>query len=69
MKNGFSQALSKDRLYLRPAGFIVENQIWMLGVLSHYFVNTVLRFNHSDFIKAIRLDLGPILGDVGIWIL
>lgn len=25
MRNGFSQALSKDRLYLRPAGFIVEN--------------------------------------------
>ena len=38
MKNSFSQALNKDRLYHRPAGFLQENQIWMVGVLSKYFV-------------------------------
>lgn len=69
LKTSFSQALGKDRLYLRPAGFIMENQIWQLGVTTKYMVNKVLRFSHSDFIKAIKIDLGPILGEVGIWLL
>ena len=32
-----------------------------------YFVNQVLRFNHRDFMHAIRQDLGPLLGDTGLW--
>lgn len=32
MKKGFSSALSKDRLYHRPCGFINDQQIWMVGV-------------------------------------
>ena len=69
MKNSFSNALNKDRLYFRPAGFLKDTQIWMIGVLRKYLTKDVIRFNHSDFIKAIKLDLGPLLGEVGIWTL
>lgn len=54
LKTTFSQALQKDRLYLRPVGFLQDQQIWMIGVLTKYFVNQVLRFDHSDFLKAMR---------------
>ena len=40
----------------------------MLGILAKYLVKQVLRFDHADFLKAIKLDLGPLLGDVGQWI-
>lgn len=30
-------------------------------------LNSVLRFSHQDFMKALRIDLGPVLGDTGIW--
>lgn len=43
--------------------------IWMPGVLIKYFVEKVLKFDHIDFIKALKLDLGPILGDVGLFML
>lgn len=32
-------------------------------------MTTVLRYNHTDFIKAIKIDLGPVLGDLGLWVL
>jgi len=32
MRNTFSNALNKDRLYHRPCGFLNDQQIWMLGV-------------------------------------
>jgi len=32
LRIGFSSALSKDRLYHRPCGFLNDQQIWMLGV-------------------------------------
>ena len=32
MKVAFSGALTKDRMYQRPCGFINDQQIWMLGV-------------------------------------
>jgi len=32
-------------------------------------IDSVLHFDHSDFLKALKLDLGPILGDVGQWCL
>lgn len=41
----------------------------MMGVLTKYFVKKVLHFNHSDFVRAIKLDIGPLLGDTGIWVL
>ena len=28
-----------------------------------------MRFNHKDFMRALRVDLGPILGDTGLWAL
>jgi hypothetical protein len=38
MKTSFSAALQKDRLYQRPAGFVQDTQIWLIGVLSRYMV-------------------------------
>jgi hypothetical protein len=32
-----------------------------------YFLSNVLRFNHPDFLRALRIDLGPVLGDLGLW--
>jgi hypothetical protein len=32
LKVGFSAALSKDRMYHRPCGFVNDQQIWMVGV-------------------------------------
>lgn len=29
----------------------------------------MLRFDHKDFLRAIAIDLGPILGDTGLWAL
>lgn len=69
MKNDFSSSLSKDRLYHRPCGFINDQQIWMLGVSIHYMINTVLRMDHKDFLKAMKVDLGPVLGYTGLWAL
>jgi len=28
-----------------------------------------MRFDHKDFLRALRLDLGPVLGDTGLWAL
>lgn len=69
MKNSFSNALNKDRLYFRPAGFIKDSQVWMIGVLRKYLTKEVLRFSHSDFLKALKQDLGPMLGETGLWVL
>jgi hypothetical protein len=63
----FSGALSKDRMYHRPAGFVTDQQIWMMGVLIKYFVNKVLHFSHRDFMMALRADICPLLGDTGLW--
>ena len=69
MKNSFSNALNKDRLYFRPAGFLQDTQIWMVGVLRKYLTKQAIHFSHSEFIKAVKLDLGPLLGEVGLWVL
>jgi len=69
LKEGFMAALGRDRMYKRQCGAVTDQQIWMIGVLVKYFVNQVLRFDHTDFIRAISIDLGPILGDTGIWAL
>ena len=39
----------------------------MLGVQIEYFINSVLRFDHRDFMKAMKFDICPVLGDVGLW--
>ena len=41
----------------------------MLGVLLKYLVRQVLHFNHQDFLTALRVDLGPLLGETGLWAL
>ena len=41
----------------------------MIGILVRYFVKKVLHFDHSDFLKAIKEDIQPLLGEVGIWAL
>jgi len=69
MKNDFSSSLGKDRLYHKPCGFLNDQQIWMLGVNVQYFLHSVLRFDHKDFLKAMKIDVGPLLGDTGLWAL
>ena len=39
----------------------------MVGVQLQFMINQALRFDHKDFVKALQLDLGPILGDLGLW--
>jgi len=41
----------------------------MLGVSVHYMINSVIRFDHRDFLKAMKVDLGPVLGHTGLWAL
>ena len=41
----------------------------MLGVLTKYFIKQVLNFSHNDFLTTVRVDLGPILGETGLWAL
>lgn len=67
MKTSFSQALGKDRMYQRPVGFMQDQQIWMIGVQVRYFVKQVLHFDHADFMKALKEDVQPLLGELGIW--
>ena len=41
----------------------------MIGVLTKYLINNVLRFDHADFLRAMRMDLAPLLGEMGLWVL
>jgi len=56
-------------MYKRQCGAVTDQQIWMIGVLTQYFVKCVMRFDHKDFVRAIKTDLGPLLGDTGLWAL
>lgn len=69
LKEKFSEKLEKDRMYNRPAGFVTDQQIWMIGVLAKYFVRQVMHFSHEDFMTAFKVDLGPLLGETGLWAL
>ena len=69
MKGTFSAGLHKDRLYQRPSGFIEDNKVWLIGVQLRYLVKTMLRFDHIDFLKALRVDISPMLSEVGLWVL
>ena len=68
-KQSFMTALGKDRMYKRACGSVTDQQIWMLGVLTKYFINKVMRMDHADFIRALKTDLGPMIGDTGLWAL
>jgi len=37
--------------------------------MTKYFVKSVIRFDHADFLKAIKLDISPLLGEIGLWAL
>jgi len=39
----------------------------MVGVNIEYFKTAVLRYDHNDFMKAMKQDLGIILGSLGLW--
>ena len=39
----------------------------MVGVQLQYLFDQVIRFSHEDFLTALRVDLGPVLGDLGLW--
>jgi hypothetical protein len=41
----------------------------MIGVLSKYFIRKVMHFSHDDFMTAFKVDLGPLLGETGLWAL
>ena len=69
LKETFSAKLEKDRMYQRQAGFVTDQQIWMIGVLCKYFLRKVMHFSHEDFMTAFKVDLGPLLGDTGLWAL
>jgi len=69
LKESFSDRLDKDRMYKKAAGFVTDQQIWLIGILCKYFMRQVMHFNHEDFLTACRVDLGPILGEIGLWFL
>ena len=69
IQDSFMAALARDRMYKRPCGSVTDQQIWMIGVLMKYLLKHVLRFNHKDFMVAVKVDLGPLLGDTGLWAL
>ena len=41
----------------------------MIGVQLRYLAKQVLRFDHIDFLKSLRVDISPILSEVGLWVL
>jgi hypothetical protein len=65
----FTKAYENDKLYARASSFLQDVQIWLLGVLKRYFRDEVLRFNHVDFMRAIKEDLLPLVGEVGLYLL
>jgi hypothetical protein len=34
-----------------------------------YFLKQVMHFEHEDFLTALKIDLGPLLGETGLWAL
>ena len=68
MMNKFTNAMRKDQLYKRATAYMTDGLIWMMKVLKIYMVEKVLRFNHEDFLKAVRDDIPPLISEVGIWL-
>jgi hypothetical protein len=48
---------------------VTDQQIWLIGVLMKYFLKQVMHFEHEDFLTALKIDLGPLLGETGLWAL
>lgn len=69
LKTNFMAALGRDRMYKRPCGAVTDQQIWMIGVLQKYFLSKVMHFDCADFKRAVTTDLGPLLGETGLWAL
>jgi hypothetical protein len=69
LMNKFTNAMRKDQLYKRATAYMTDGLIWMMKVLKLYFVNTVLHFDHKDFLQAINVDIPPMISEVGIWML
>ena len=65
----FSEAMKKDQLYERATAFMNDGMIWMLKTLKIYFIEKVLRFNHQDFLIALRDDIPPLFSYVGMWLM
>lgn len=68
MMNKFTNAMRKDQLYKRATAYMTDGLIWMMRVLKLYMTDTVLRFDHQDFLKAVRDDIPPLISEVGIWL-
>lgn len=64
----FTNAMRKDQLYKRATAYMTDGLIWMMKVLKLYMVDTVLRYNHEDFLIAVRDDIPPLISEVGIWL-
>lgn len=67
LMNKFTNAMRKDQLYKRATAYMTDGLIWMMKVQKLYMVDTVLRFNHEDFLTAVRDDIPPLISEVGIW--
>jgi len=65
----FEEAMKKDMLYENATAFMNNGMIWLMKVLKMYFADSVLRFNHADFLIAVKEDLPPLFSNVGIWIM
>ena len=69
MSTKFANAMRKDQLYKRATAFMTDGMVWMMKVLKIYMVDTVLHYNHKDFLAALEEDIPPMLSEVGIWII
>lgn len=64
----FTDAMRKDQLYKRATAYMTDGLIWMMKVLKNYMVESVLRFDHQDFLVAVRDDIPPLISEVGVWL-
>jgi TPR repeat protein len=64
----FTDAMRKDQLYKRATAYMTDGLIWMMKVLKNYMVESVLRFDHQDFLIAMRDDIPPLISEVGVWL-
>lgn len=64
----FTNAMRKDQLYKNATAYMTDGLIWMMKVLKLYMVDQVLRFDHQDFLKAVKDDIPPLISEVGIWL-
>ncbi|CAI2368363.1 unnamed protein product [Moneuplotes crassus] len=66
--NKFSNAMRKDQLYKRAPAYMNDGLIWMMKVLKNYMLDTVLRYDHKDFLDAVESDIPPLISEVGVWL-